>query len=398
MKKNAHAFYAPSASEEWMHCAPSVLVDTGDFNDEDDYNRHGSMLHDCGDQWLRLGSYNVATARENTGCPELVEFTEADGDSVRAYVDYVNSVPGEKRWFEVKSWFIPGRCGGTSDAVVFDPETGTLEIIDYKAGFVRRYAKANYQLMIYALGVVRKLGALYDIKRVKLTIIQPQHGDEPNSWPLKLSELERWGKRIKARVLELDKLRASGEPGEYAPEKSRCQFCKVGKALKCAEQERAGKAAATEDFADYEREAGRSIAEAEKWAIADTAEAWIKNLRESVTSRVLGGTPVEGFKAVAGRGSWVVTDKRGFIDHLSREGFKETDIFEQPEPQLLSLNKAKGLYAGKGSGKKREKLATFFNKEEGAPKVVLDSDPREALTTAEKDFANYMREGEDDGK
>lgn len=390
----AHAFYAPSSAYVWMECAPSVLIDLGDFDDSDEYNNRGTFLHDCGEQGNKTGTWSYSEATKRTGIE--YEPTLDDATSVQVYVDHIATLPGRK-WFEVKSQFIRGLCGGTSDAVVFDPETGTLYIIDYKAGFIKRAARGNYQLVIYALGVVRKLQGLYNIKRVEMTIIQPMHGEEPDTWKLKLSELERWGKRVKARVDFLESLRKAGKLGDYSPSDDRCQFCKVGKAMKCEELERAGLAAATEDFEHYERaSAGPEpapivpLTDAEKWEVAKRAETWAKNFRESVTSQVLAGTHPGGFKIVEGQGSWQVQDRRGFVEHLASEGFGETDIFVG-EPTLVSLNQAKQLYSGKGSGKKRERLAEFFRKEPGGPKVVLESDPREPMTTAEGDFANYKR-------
>jgi hypothetical protein len=378
-----------------MDCAPSVLTDLGEFDDEDDYNLRGSLLHHLGEQALKRGSYDVPAGMEAVGLKRY-DFDDGDAESVAAYVDYVSTLVGLKR-FEVHSWFIRGLCGGTSDAVILNPSVNTMEIVDYKAGYVRRNAKANYQLLIYALGAFRKFHQLFPISRVRLTIVQPMRDEGiPDSWTIKTSELERWGTRIAARVNELERMRAAGELGEYNPTPERCQFCPVAKLVKCPELIRAAQASADEDFSDYEREVKRALTDAEKWDIATRAETFIKRLRESVTSRVLAGAHVDGFKVVSGKGKWGVADKRGFVDHLVAEGFKETDIYEG-EPRLLSLNKAKKLYSGAGSGEKRDKLETFFEKSEGSPTVVPESDRRPAIyadADADAEFANYKREGE----
>jgi len=376
-----------------MDCAPSVLTELGEVDDTDNYNLRGNLLHDCGEQKLRTGSYNVEKARANVGMVEPYELTEEDIDSVNTYVDYVNERPGV-RWLEVMTWFISKLCGGSSDTVLFDPATGLLEIVDYKAGFVRRYAKANYQLLIYALGCVKWLGLVYDVKKIRLTIIQPQHGIEPNSWDLKPSELNRWGLRISARVSSLEEMRKAGELGTYNPTPERCQFCSVGKAVKCPALEKAARAAATEDFSEFEREKGHDLTEAEKWEIADNAETFIKKIRKRVTDSVLGGTPVAGFKLVSGSGKWGVTDEKGLVGLLTKEGFEERKIFIG-EPKLVSHAQAEKLYSGKGSGEKRKALDAFFTKSEGAPSVVVDSDPRPELTTADDDFAKYQRQGDE---
>ena len=56
----------------------------------------------------------------------------------------------------------------------------------------------------------------------------------------------------------------------------------------------------------------------------------------------------------------------------------------------------KGMYH-LARGEKKKALAVFFDKIPGAPKVVPESDPRPAMDAgaeAEKDFADYKREGE----
>lgn len=402
VKPRAHAFYSPSSAYIWMECAPAVLTDLGDFDDSSDVSDRGTFLHHCGEQMLRDGSWSAKSAEIATGIKYAVQLD--DGDSVKTYVDYIASRPGALR-LEVKSWFIRGLCGGITDAVLFDEDTQTMEVVDYKAGFVQRRARGNYQLIIYALGCLKQYAALYPIKRVKLTIVQPMHmDDEPDSWSLSVDELENWALRIRARIETLEELRKESFDlsEDYNPSKERCQFCSVGKAMKCAEQERAARAIATEDFEHYQRSIGppheaallQSLTDTEKWDLADQADAWIKNFRDSVTSRVLGGTPVEGFKTVEGKGKRHVHDKPGLVAALVKEGFRETDIYVG-EPKLVSPNQAEKLYKGKGSKAKKDALAPYFRSEAGAPQVVPESDPRPATSAeseAVKDFANYKRE------
>ncbi len=392
-----HAFYAPSSAYEWVECAPSVLVDVGDFDDESDASQRGSFLHACGEMKLHTGSYSFAAVREKTGIdyhPETEKQAEKDHASVQTYVEYVQS-RGGVGYIERMSWFIKGLSGGTTDVAIFHEDDHHLEVIDYKAGRIRRRARANYQIILYGLGILRKFSRLYDVRKVTLTIVQPEHMDEgvPDSWTLTVKELERWGQRIRARVEFLEGLRGKGEIGDYNPSKERCQFCIVGKAGKCEELDRAALAASIDDFKDYQRP-GKPVTDAEKWDIAERAEKWIDNFRERITKSVLGGTPIEGFKQVAGQGRYHVTDKAGFVEHLVKEGFGETDIYVG-EPALVSLNQAKGLYSGRGAGANRDALLPFFEKQPGPTRVVPVSDKRLAINTEEqskKDFEGFKRE------
>jgi hypothetical protein len=52
-----------------------------------------------------------------------------------------------------------------------------MEIIDFKGGRgVRVDADHNSQLMLYALGALTEFDALYDIRSVRMTIVQPRLG------------------------------------------------------------------------------------------------------------------------------------------------------------------------------------------------------------------------------
>ena len=89
---------------------------------------------------------------------------------------------------------------GTSDVIVIS--NNVLEIIDLKYGKgVKVSADNNPQLMLYALGTLNDYGYLYDVKRVKLTIIQPRL-DNISSFEISLKDLYKWGSEIKPKALK----------------------------------------------------------------------------------------------------------------------------------------------------------------------------------------------------
>ena len=68
--------------------------------------------------------------------------------------------------------YVPGGFGTGDLVIVAD---GVLEVIDFKGGRgVRVEAERNSQLMLYGLGAVLEFDPLYDIRTVRMTIVQPR--------------------------------------------------------------------------------------------------------------------------------------------------------------------------------------------------------------------------------
>lgn len=398
-----HYHYAPSSGYIWMECGGSTTVDVSDVNDEDQYSGRGSLLHDLGHQMLMHGSYNVPAGQARTKTEWYSFDPEEDAASVKTYVDYVNGrqAGAQHVILEERTEWIKD-CGGTTDCAIFFAD-GLLEVIDYKAGFVKHDPEQNYQMGIYALGILKKYSALFDVKRVRMTIVQPMHlneGEEPPFWDIPLAELVRFGKRIRSRV---EKLQA-GDPKAIAfkPRRDLCRFCTVGRANRCPALDAEAVKAAKDDFAGYGDDplpdyAGKPISEMtelELYEMAGVVEIWARNRKESVTSRVKLGTHVPGFKLVAGKKQRSVADRAGLVAHLTKDGFEEKDIFVG-EPTLVSPAQAEKLYKGKGSGAKKKELAQFFDEEDGPPQVAPEYDHRpevDPLASAQRDFADFQKE------
>lgn len=399
-----HYKYAPSAAYIWEHCGGSTTIDVNDVDDDDQYSGRGSLLHDCAHQMLTggQGSYNVTAAQKRTRT-EWYTFEPDDAEAVANYVAYCQSLPGyhfhEKRtqWIE--------DCGGTTDFATVTPEL--LHIVDFKAGFVKRSPEQNPQLGIYALGMARLLRGIFDFKRVRMTIYQPMHLDDPMdppSWEVPIAELNRMGKRLAARVRALKK----GTPSAitFKPRTDRCRFCTVASAGKCPALGAETIKAAHADFAGYEKDkpvpeyAGKALADMtplERYEMAGLVELWAKKEKERVTSGVKMGTHVDGFKLVAGNKKRSVTDRGGLVEHLVKQGFGE-DVIYVGEPVLVSPAQAENLFTGTGCGVKKKALSPFFSEEPGAPVVVPEYDHRpsvDPVDSARQDFADYQRKEEE---
>ena len=386
-----------------MHCGGSTTIDVSDVDDSNQHSRRGSLLHELAHQCLSSGKFLVGEARTQTNTEDY-EIADEDWASVDTYVRFVKTLPG-RHFYEKRTMFIPD-CGGTTDCAVV--ERDLLHVIDFKAGYVKVSPIDNPQITIYALGMLRKYRALFDIKRVRLTIVQPMRlaeGEEPPSWEISAAMLRLMGKKIKERVRALE----AREPDAvtFVPRVDRCRFCTVGRVGRCPALNERALVAAKAEFAEWEADRRPKymtktideMTELELFEMASVVELWAKRRKESVTSKVKMGTHVQGFKLVAGKRTRTVTDRAGLVTRLTEDGFGEQEIFVG-EPELVSPHKAEKLYAGKGSGAKKKELEKYFQTEEGAPLVVPEHDPRPAvdlLDRARRDFVDHFKETEENG-
>ena len=85
--------------------------------------------------------------------------------------------------------FLPDAFG-TADAVIIADDL--MEVIDFKYGKgVKVDADHNPQMMIYALGALDEFLLDYDIKRVRMTIVQPRI-DNLSECGMMVGELTAW--------------------------------------------------------------------------------------------------------------------------------------------------------------------------------------------------------------
>ena len=79
---------------------------------------------------------------------------------------------------------------GTGDLVIV--ADGVIEVIDFKGGRgVRVDATRNSQLMLYGLGALLEFDPLYDIRTVRMTIVQPRLSNT-STYEITAGELIRW--------------------------------------------------------------------------------------------------------------------------------------------------------------------------------------------------------------
>lgn len=390
--ESPHSVLGPSSAERWLNCPGSVLATRGMPDQSSIYAVTGTAAHALS-EWVRVQGKPAkdwlgATIRVFRGITAHdVVVDEPMVDSVQEFVDRVAEQPGEELIEALVRYesIVPGGFGTLDSGKLTEK---VLRITDFKDGQgVKKWAKMNPQLMLYAYGVHLEFGWMYpEIDRVVLAISQPRldHYDE---WELSLAQLLEWVGDTLAPGAKL--ALTSGAPfkaGDW------CQFCKI-KAT-CRERAKTVFEQVTGDFVDLDVavESVKGVAETvpllsnDDVAKALTAwpsiEKWGKALKEYAGHEIAAGRAVGDMKFVEGRGSreWAVPESE-VVDAISAYGAEKEQLFSAPE--LISVAQAeklvpKKLFAPGTETKEAGALAGLVKKTPGKPTLVAGSDPRPA--------------------
>ena len=268
--------------------------------------------------------------------------------------------------------FIPEGFG-SSDAVLIYGDT--LEVFDLKYGKgVKVSADQNAQMMCYALGAYLGPGELYDIQKVRMTIIQPRLRHE-SSFEILVIDLILWAEHALKPAAQLA-FEGKGEqvPGEH------CRFCKV--AAKCK-----ALAAHTLEVSKDTTEPGlMSLDEiAELLPHFATIKSWISSVEEFALEAALEGDTIPGYKVVEGRSVRKISNTAEAIARLDGAGIPAENYLKPAE--LKTITDLEKTLTKKGF---KTILGDLVIKPEGKPTLVEESDPREPFSKAQNDFKDII--------
>ncbi|MFH5182909.1 DUF2800 domain-containing protein [Paenibacillus sp. TAB 01] len=391
-KERAHAKLSASGAERWMACTGSPQFEEGFENEETDYAKEGTLAHEISEILLRkeLGLIDKRKINSLLKAKQKSELYSADMlDYVGGYVDYVmervnsakavtpDAVVMLEQRLDFSEWVPDGF--GTGDVVIV--YEGTVEVIDLKYGQgVKKDAPDNPQLKLYGLGALNMYDILYDIKRVRMTIVQPRL-DHISTDELTAFDLYDWAE---STVRVLAEAADSGN-GEYIPGKH-CQFCR-GRAA-CATRAASMIEAATEfDYQDPNRLTVEDTAKL--LGIIDDIKKWCDQVGAyAYKQATMNGIRYPGYKLVSGKSSRKFTNIGTVKEILLGEGYEPEDILKPEE--LISLTDIE-----KKLKKKRFEalLGGCIERSEGKPALVPESDKRKELNTgdsARDDFADEL--------
>lgn len=361
-----HAILSASGSHRWLACTPSARLEQ-EFSDTDSTaSLEGTAAHSLAEHKLKK-KLKMQSTRPNT---------IYDNDEMEMYTDdysdyVVEQYTKAKRYDENAKVLIEQRLDfscyvpegfGTGDAVIVSK--GKLHIIDLKYGLgVLVNAEKNPQMMLYALGALRKYEKEYEIKKVKLTIFQPRR-ENVTTWETTTAALKKWANKILRPKAEM----AYRGTGKYEPG-AHCQFCKA--AIKCRARAEEKLKLAKEEFKKPPLITDNEI-ESVLAKIPDIKK-WCDDIMEYALEKALNGKKWEGFKIVAGRGTRKYLNEEAVVDALNKAGYY--DIYKK---SLLPITEMEKLMTKKIFS---EVLGKLVCKTEGKPTLVSLDDKRPELNT-----------------
>ena len=410
MPPSLHAVLGASSAHRWLVCTPSArlcerlnarfgsesspyaaegtkahalaeLKVRRAFYDADGMtaSRHSHMTPEEQAEYLGINEFRFQALREELGDipKDMEQATDSYCDIVmEKYLRAKEADAGARLFLEQRldySRWVPSGFG-TGDAIVVSD--ALLEVCDYKNGVgIPVNAVGNPQLRLYGLGASERFKSLYDFPSVRMTIIQPRL-ESVSEETLDLTELADWAE---TEVREKAKQAWNGT-GDFVPGEH-CRFC-AAKAVCSARVAQALK------MFQYGLEAPGLIADEQIPAILgllDTAESWIKDIRDYAETQALHGQVWPGYKLIHGKKPnrrW--SDPDEVKAQLLRAGYP-TDQFEETKLKPVGeIEKALGKKAFNAL------VGGLVFQGEGKLTLVPESDKRQEFASADADFQDLL--------
>lgn len=375
-----HALLSASSASRWLNCPKSVRL-TEDIPDGESssFAAEGTLAHAIAEDYLREYATGKGRTVEDYVVPERFKgnplFYDGMYQDVTPYLEYVVSTFESKSrvaTLDVEarldfSKYVPSGFG-TGDAVIID--NGTLEICDLKFGKgVLVEAENNPQIMLYGLGALHAYDYIFDIRNVKMTIVQPRL-DHVASFVLSADELRDWGNNT---VSPIAKLAYNGQGDQKAGDW--CRWCKI-KATCKARAEKQGQTVAMMAEAELTDDQICQI-------LAASAEikAWLSDIESHTVQRLSDGETLPGWKLVEGRSNRKIKEPEALAEKLLNCGVDAARIYKPQELQSLTA-----LEKAVGKARFNELCGEYVYKPQGKATLVPESDKRPALGSVENDF------------
>lgn len=387
MNEPAHSPLGPSSSDRWIACPGSVLA-TQHLPDEDtEFSILGTAAHSLAESCRAKRRYaseylhNKIEVPLVTGEVALISVDQQMVDGVQAFMDYVDSLPGddynEERVYYTE--YVPDGFGTMDCAKTTWNECW---IVDFKYGEgVKVFAEENSQLMLYALGFYLKYGWLYDIKSFNLHIFQPRL-DHIDKWAIDVPGLLKWAD-VTAGYQALRALR----PGAPFAAGDWCQFCKLRR--KCEVRGKALTTVIAGELEELDQQLAAPLPGAKTLtntqvskvlALKSQITKWLSDVEDHAMQELQNGREVGGWKVVEGRSNrtW------GAAEAVVSEAFEEKGLDVWGPPKMITPPQAeekfgKALFAPATEKKAAGPLAHLITKSRGSPVLAPESDKRQSI-------------------
>lgn len=385
----AHALLSASGAGRWLNCTPSAkLEDEYGEKKSSVYAAEGTLAHELSELYLRKDTLNTISEQDfDIHLEEIMAsslFSEEMLEVVPIYTDYCSGQLAEAKTvnplavMEIEqkldlTEYVP-ESFGTADCTIINDNI--MEIIDLKYGKgIPVYAEWNKQLMLYALGALRKYDVMYDITEVRMTIVQPRI-DNISSWQISVEELRKWAEEeLKPKA----QLAFNGEGELNAGDW--CRFCAVrNQCRKLYEQQL--------EIAQHEFKAPELLTDDEIASIVKRTPKlieWANSIAEYAQAKALNENKQwPGLKLVEGisRRKWLDEDKAANAIFARCPELSEDEIFNSKLKPITAIEKLIG------KARFAEALADVVIKPQGKPTLVPLDDKRPAMgiSQAQIDF------------
>ena len=391
---DVHALLSPSGAKKWWACSASLACEKDIPNASGKAAVTGTACHTIAE--VHLNQYIKGTAlplEREVGAYVLDEgkgqikalispmkgavlITADMIEQVRKYTDYCKAIIDVATYAKLEmrvnltEVLHPGYEGvdtfGTADLVAVQELANTDEhmliIGDLKTGRHRVEAKENKQLMLYALGVYRRLKRRYNITVVRLVIFQPYAGGA-SEWDISVEGLELFAKFAQKRaLLALDAYfrgKKNLKASDFKPSVDGCQWCRFSE--QCAARTKTVNAVLAEELEDdfaLELTPEQLVTEYEKLPLL---RQHIDKVEKAMAAALHSGKKVPGYKLVEGK--------------MGNRAWKDSDaVFEKygyklTKEVLMTPTEAVKVIP-------EEELKDFITRKPGAPCVATADDKR----------------------
>lgn len=391
---DVHALLSPSGAEKWLSCAASLACEKDIPNSSGKAAVLGTAMHTIAE--MHLNQYIKGTAlplEREVGAYVLDEgkgqikalispmkgavlITADMIEQVRKYTDYCKAIIDVATYAKLEmrvnltEVLHPGYEGvetfGTADIVAIQELANTDEhmliIGDLKTGRHRVEAKENKQLMLYALGVYRRLKRRYNITTVRLVIFQPYAGGA-SEWDISVEGLELFAKFAHKRaLLALDAYfrgKKNLKASDFRPSVDGCQWCRFSE--QCAARTKTVNSVLAEELEDdfvLELTPEQLVAEYEKLPLL---RQHIDKVEKAMAAALHSGKKVPGYKLVEGRQG----------NRAWKDAEKVTELYgdKLTKEVLMSPTEAVKVIP-------EEELKDFITRKPGAPCAATADDKR----------------------
>lgn len=383
-EEKSHAVLSASSSHKWLVCTPSARLEEQFPNKTSEYMEEGTLAHEIAE--FKVRSYFLEAISKSTYTRRLNKLKENQYFSQEMLIHtdtYLEYIKGESLKTSSKSFialeqkvdfsqYVPEGFG-TADCIMISGND--LHIIDFKYGKgVKVDATENPQMKLYALGVLSQYGMLYDIKQIRMTIVQPRL-DSISEFSMPKDALIEWG----ANVVKPQAEKAFMGIGDFV-QGDHCRFCRAKGA--CEFRAKENMKIVEEIQEKYngiisDKEVGEMLSK------TDGIEQWLQDLKEYALQQILKGKEVPGWKAVEGKSNRKLVDIDKAFEILEANGYKSEILYEKKPLTLTQLEKT----IGKANVAKA--IGDYIEKPKGAPTLVKSTDKRESFKiSAQEEFKN----------